>query len=413
MRVIKENHSGISTLLAFALIPLSGFATDVYIPSLPSMAAHLHVSTAAVQLSLILFMVSGGISQLFVGSILDSFGRFRLGAIALGIFALASFTIASSDSIYLIYAMRIVQGIAVSIIVVGKRAYFMDIYSGDKLKHYTSLFSIIWATAPIIAPFLGGYLQSVWGWQSNFYFLGIFSLLILALELIFSGESLKQYQKFKLKPILEVYRSMIKTPDYTLGLIIIALSYAMLVVYGLTSPFIIEHVFHYSSVTTGYCSLLSGVALMTGGIISKTMIRRPLTTKIIVAISIQAITAVAMIVAAGYSSNVYTLMAFTLIIHMISGFVFNNFFAYCLGRFSKNAGIASGVTGGTMFMLASIISYSVVGVVSIKSQEVLGGAFLGLALVLSIAIGLFMKVHNVQEGKLAAEQDTSRKLQIA
>src|SRR5882757_7707933 len=101
MRIIKENHEGISTILSFALIPLSGFATDIYIPSLPSMASHLHVSNTAVQLSLIVFMVSAGLSQLFIGSLLDSFGRFRLGITALVLFALASFTIALSHSIEL------------------------------------------------------------------------------------------------------------------------------------------------------------------------------------------------------------------------------------------------------------------------------------------------------------------------
>ena len=57
MKFIKENHHGISTILAFALIPLSGFATDIYIPSLPSMATDLNVSNAAVQLSLLIFMI--------------------------------------------------------------------------------------------------------------------------------------------------------------------------------------------------------------------------------------------------------------------------------------------------------------------------------------------------------------------
>ena len=90
MRIIRENHQGVSTILAFALIPMSGFATDIYIPSLPAMAVQLGVSNAAVQLSLILFMVSSGVSQLFVGSLLDSFGRFRLGITALFVFTLAA-----------------------------------------------------------------------------------------------------------------------------------------------------------------------------------------------------------------------------------------------------------------------------------------------------------------------------------
>src|ERR1700748_2070470 len=137
MEIIQHKHQRIRTILSFALIPLSGFATDIYVPSLPSMASQLHVSNSSVQLTLLLFMASSGISQLFVGSLLDSFGRFRLGITALIVFALANFTIAISHDIYVIYAMRILHGITVATIVVGKRAYFVDTFTGDKLKHYT------------------------------------------------------------------------------------------------------------------------------------------------------------------------------------------------------------------------------------------------------------------------------------
>src|ERR1700754_987346 len=215
MRMIKEKNQGISTILAFALIPLSGFATDIYIPSLPSMASQLNVSSSAVQLSIVLFMVSYGVSQLFVGSLLDSFGRFRLGIAALAIFTVASFVIALTDNMYLFYAMRILHGVAVALIVVGKRAFFVDVYSGDKLKHYTSLFSIVWASAPIIAPFLGGYLQASFGWQANFYFLGSMALVIMVLEFIYSGESLKHVHPFHLRSIMNVYSMMVKAGDFT------------------------------------------------------------------------------------------------------------------------------------------------------------------------------------------------------
>ena len=157
----------INTILAFALLPMTGFATDIYLPSLPSMAAEMHVSVAAIQLSIVLFMVSAGVSQLFVGSLLDSFGRRKPVLVALAVFAAASFLIGAFHSIYMVYAMRVVQGVMVAFIAVGKRAYFMDTYSGEELKNYTSLFSIVWAVAPIVAPFLGGYLQSSFGWSSN------------------------------------------------------------------------------------------------------------------------------------------------------------------------------------------------------------------------------------------------------
>ncbi|HEY4334427.1 MAG TPA: MFS transporter, partial [Puia sp.] len=179
------------TILAFALIPLTGLATDVYLPSLPAMAADLHVSSGTIQSTLLVFLVSAGLSQLFVGSVLDSFGRYRITMAALLLFSLASFTIANTHSIAVLFAMRAVHGITVAVIVVAKRAYFLDTFEGEKLKNYTSLFSIVWATAPIVAPFVGGYLQTAFGWHGSFYFLGFYTLASLALDGIFGGESLK------------------------------------------------------------------------------------------------------------------------------------------------------------------------------------------------------------------------------
>lgn len=396
MKFIKENHQGISTILAFALIPLSGFATDIYIPSLPAMATDLNVSNAAVQLSLLIFMIASGSSQWFVGSLLDSFGRYRIGLGALVVFTLASLSIAVSHHIQLIYLMRVVQGICVSLIVVGKRAYFVDMYSGEKLRHYTSMFSIIWATAPIIAPFLGGYLQTAFGWQANFYFLGIATFALLLLELKYGGESLKSFHPFKLDPILKVYGSMMKTSDFSLGLVLIALCYSMVIVYGMTSPFIIEHVYEFSPVVTGYCSLLSGLSLMLGGIISKSLIKKPFNQKIVTAISIQLLAIVGMISISAHFPNLYTLMVFTIIIHMASGFIFNNVFAYCLGRFSKNAGIASGITGGSLYVITSILSYGIGNAIAIRTQTVLAEAYLVLAIVLVIVFLLFSRARQAQ-----------------
>jgi MFS family permease len=145
-KLLKPENRSMATILAFALIPLSGFATDIYIPSLPTMAETLKVSNMQVQLTLGMFLISYGVSQLFVGSLLDSFGRYRINLISLVIFALASILIANTSNIYFIYALRIVHGVTVGAIVVSKRAYFVDVFSGDQLKHYLSMFSIIWAT---------------------------------------------------------------------------------------------------------------------------------------------------------------------------------------------------------------------------------------------------------------------------
>ena len=400
MKALQENHQGFSTILALSLIPLSGFATDVYLPSLPAMAKDLHVSPAAIQLSLVLFMFSTGISQIFIGSILDSFGRFKISIVSLALFSATSFIIAIVPNIYVIYLMRIIQGIAIAFIVVGKRAYFVDIYSGEKLKSYISLFAIIWACAPIMAPFLGGYLQSIFGWRSNFYFLGMLSLLFLVLELIYSGETLKYFHPFKMKAIAQTYRGMLKAADFTLGLLIIGVCFGLVIIYSLSSPFIIQNVLGHSAVATGYSSLLSGLSIMMGGIIAKSLLKKPLAQKVITALLIQIGLVALMISTTQLGSNLYTLIGFTIGIHICGGFIFNIIYGYCLSRFSKNAGVASGLTGGAMYMVSSVFSYGFANLFTVKSQLLLGVA--NIALILMI-IFLFM-VFNRYRGSLALKQ---------
>src|ERR1044072_4738113 len=121
MRSITQSRIRSNTWVALGLIPLSGFAMDVFIPSLPDMATQLHTTPAAIQLTLSFFIISYGISQLIVGGLLDSYGRYWPTLISMLVFSASSFAIAWSQNLQFMYAMRIVQGFTVAVIVVGKR----------------------------------------------------------------------------------------------------------------------------------------------------------------------------------------------------------------------------------------------------------------------------------------------------
>ena len=393
MKVLKENHTAISTILAFALLPLSGFATDIYLPSFPAMAELFGSSQGDIQLSLVVFVVSYGISQLFVGSFLDSFGRYRLSLAALLTFAISSFIIATTHSLAALLSMRVIQGMSVALIIVGKRAFFIDVYAGSKLKHYASLFSIIWAAAPIIAPFLGGFLQHYFGWESNFYFLGLVTIVILILELVYSGETLKASQPFKLRPLLNVYSTKLGTPDFTLSLLILGASFSMVIVFNMASPFIIGHVFHQSAVAIGNSALLSGIAVMAGGLLSKSVIDRPLQAKISAAGILLIMLSSLMVVFLYYSPTLISLMTMVVLLHIVSGFTFNTFFTYALGRFKSNAGIVSGITGGGTYIITSALSYTVVSLLQVQDVLMLAFAYLTFAGVIGSSLILFVLIQ--------------------
>lgn len=156
---------------------------------------------------------------------------------------------------------------------------------------------------------MGGYLQQQWGWPSNFYLLGILTAVVLVFELKYSGESLQTLQPFHIKVVANVYRTMLGTVDFSLGLVSVGLSYSLLVIYGMVSPFIIETVYGFTPVVTGYSSLLSGASLMLGGIISKLLINRPLVPKLKASMALQLTVAVAMCLCTGFVDHLYGLLS--------------------------------------------------------------------------------------------------------
>lgn len=393
IKYIDPDKQGVSTILAFALLPLSGFATDIYIPSLPSMAATLQVDSIDVQLTLSLFLISYGVSQLFIGSIVDSFGRYKLSMISLLIFAASCIVIAITHNIYLIYLMRIIHGFTVGTIIVAKRAFFVDVYKGDKLKHYLSLFSIIWSTGPIIAPFIGGYLQTAFGWESNFYFLAGLSLIMVLLEYKYSGETLRHFSAFSLRNIAGIYYNMIKTASFSLGIVMLGLAYSMVMIYNMTGPFIIEHHLGLTPLVAGYSSLILGFAWMIGGFIGKATINKPFFKKMGSNLVLQFLFVIAMILSLPFVANLYSLLFFAFIIHVTAGYIFNNYFTFCLGLFPKNAGIASGLTGGITYVIVSFLSYGIISMLPAKDERNLSLSYLTISIVSGLIMFTIYKIN--------------------
>lgn len=385
MKTLKEKNQFIATILAFAVIPMSGLATDIYLPSMPSMAAELHKSETSIQLTLSIFLISYGLTQFFAGSIVDSFGRYRVSMLSLALFVVSFIITATTKDIMVIYAMRILQGILSGFAVVSKRAFFVDVYEGEKRKHYLSIMTIVWSVGPIIAPFIGGYLQKHFGWQSNFYVLAGYSLLLLLLEFIFSGETLKNRNPFHIDFLIKEYNSMFKTKDFFYGMLMCGLSYSIVMFFNLCGSFIIEHKMGYSEVVAGSVSLILGFAWMTGGFLGKALINKTFLPKIRYANFMQIILIILMFATSYFASNIYSLVIFAFLIHVTAGFIFNNYFAYCIGRFPNSAGIAGGLTGGIAFIITSAISYGIVSIIKPEMQlQVAEGYF-----VLGI-LGLFI-----------------------
>ncbi|MGG5207940.1 Bcr/CflA family efflux MFS transporter [Chryseobacterium sp. MIQD13] len=390
LKEASEKRIRLITIMAFVSIPLSGFVTDIYLPSFPSMAKEMQVSEKDIQITLTSYLLSYGISQLFVGGILDSIGRYRPKLIALLVLIISSILITMTDSILLICLLRILQGAAVSVLVVATRAIFVDLYDSEKVKHYLSYFTIVWSCGPILAPFLGGYLEKLFNWHANFYFLALYAGVLLLFEWFFSGESLHERKKLNLSENISLYKMMLKNRIFMLGIFILGLSYSIVMLFNITGPFIIENTFHFTPVVIGYCTLILGFSWMIGGFIGKRRLKLDFKERILQPIILQLILITGLIATSFYAESLFIMIPFAFFIHICSGVLFTSFFTTSMLYFPKNAGTAGGLMGGLVYVITSITSFIISVSGTVSEQDGLAWRYLAIAVIL---LGIILVMH--------------------
>ncbi|WP_448634417.1 hypothetical protein [Pedobacter panaciterrae] len=147
----------------------------------------------------------------------------------------------------------------------------------------------------------------------------------------------------------------------------------------------------------GYSSLILGFAWMVGGFIGKATINKPFLKKMIVNLGLQILFVLLMFISIQFISSIYTLIFFAFLIHVTAGYIFNNYFTFCLGRFPKNAGIASGLTDGVTYVIVSFLSYSVISFLPAKDEHNLNSSYLLLAVISGIVMFVIFKLTKKEE----------------
>ena len=181
----RPNPTALTALLAL-LTGIAPMSVDMYLASLPDIARNLMTSDAQVQLTLSFYLVGFAIGQVIWGPISDRHGRKPILLTAISVFIAASFVCTIAPSIEVLIAARFVQAIGGAGMTVMARAVVRDVYEGLAVARELSRMTAVMALAPLIAPLLGGVLQTFFGWRANFIVLtaiGVSAALLVALLL--------------------------------------------------------------------------------------------------------------------------------------------------------------------------------------------------------------------------------------
>jgi DHA1 family bicyclomycin/chloramphenicol resistance-like MFS transporter len=157
------------------LAAIGTLATNILLPSLPQMAASLHVSTAAVTASITVFLAVFAVGQLAVGPISDRYGR-RVPVLAgFVVFIAGSIWCGLATDLPGLLIGRVIQAAGACSTSVLSRAIARDLFSGAALGRAMALIMIAMAAAPGFSPLLGGALDHYLGWRSEFVFVAVFA----------------------------------------------------------------------------------------------------------------------------------------------------------------------------------------------------------------------------------------------
>jgi len=150
------------------LSAISVVSLNMHIPSLTAMSADFGVSYADVSLSISLYMFLTAFLQIVVGPLSDRYGRRPVLLAAVTVFLAASAGCAIAEDFWVFMGFRFVQG-AIATAAVISRAVVRDSAAPQDAAVRLGEIGMAMALAPMLAPMLGGLLESGFGWRSNFW----------------------------------------------------------------------------------------------------------------------------------------------------------------------------------------------------------------------------------------------------
>lgn len=165
-------------MMLILLVAVGQMAQTIYIPAIADIALEMNVREGAVQSVMAAYLLTYGVSQLIYGPISDRVGRRPVILVGLAIFILATLVALEAQSLPVLIAAGCLQGMGTGVGGVMPRTLPRDLYEGPALRHANSLLNMGILVSPLVAPLLGGLLDTLWGWRACFAFLLSLALVV-------------------------------------------------------------------------------------------------------------------------------------------------------------------------------------------------------------------------------------------
>jgi len=356
----KQRYYFILILILGALATISPFSIDMYLPGFPAIATDLRTTIDQVQYSLTAYLVGISIGQILYGPLLDRFGRKSPLYAGLAIYVLASIGCAFTDSISSLIVMRFLQALGGCAGIVAAQALVRDLFPVNKTAQAFSLITLVISVSPMIAPTVGGYMTSAFGWQYVFLVLGGITLLIMAAVYFFLPEGKGANPSMSLKPkaVLHNFYFVIKESQFRVYAIAGGLATAAPFAYIAGSADVFMNIYKVSEQQYGWIFAFLAFAMIGSTQLNHFLLKKFTSEQIIkFTLMYQSVIGLILIVGTYYGwYDKYVLIALMFVFLTGQGLTGPNTAALSLAPFTHHAGSASALMGSWRLGAGGIIS---------------------------------------------------------
>jgi DHA1 family bicyclomycin/chloramphenicol resistance-like MFS transporter len=403
----KAKGGGALVAILGALTALGPLSNDAYLPGLPDLTHDLNASASAGQLSLTACLLGLGLGQLFAGPISDAVGRRKPLLVGLAVYTVAALLCAVAPNIWLLVALRAIQGLGGAVGIVTAAAVVRDRHEGAAAAKYFALLMLITGLAPVLAPVAGGQLLRFSSWHGIFTVLGIVGALLLVVVAVALPEThpAERRRTGGLKATGPVFRKLLSDRVFVGYNLACGLAFAAMFAYIAGSPFVLQDIHGlspqgFSAVFAVNAAGLVIAAQVCGRIVHRTGPRRLLA----IGLSGSALGGLGLLVAVLADAGLPALLVALFVVVSSVGLVMPTATALAMQEHGDSAGSAAALLG----LSQHIIGAAVVPLVGLAGE----GTAVPMGIVIAVlgvgALGSFAALTGARaEQPEAAREDTA------
>jgi DHA1 family bicyclomycin/chloramphenicol resistance-like MFS transporter len=343
-------------LLIAAMTAVGPVSIDMYLPGFPLIEREL--AQQGVEQTMASYLIGIAFGQLFYGPISDRFGRKPPLYMGFALYAIGALGCAFANSMIMLVLMRIVQALGGCAAMVIGRAIVRDRCQPHEAARAFSILMLIVSLGPIVAPTLGGWVITAFGWRAVFIFQSLLGVALMIAMHSMMSESRDPAHVVPLK-FLQVGRSYLRllTDRDLVGYSLVGgFSMGAMFCYVAGSPTVMTQLYALSPQQFGWMIGLNGIAFVTASRLNMISLRhRGPAEALARAIWLPVFVGVLLTVLAIWMAlPLWAVMALQFCFFISVGRVTPNVAALALAPHGREAGTASALMGSLQSVLPTL-----------------------------------------------------------